>query len=290
VLFFVSVGMLFDPAILLREPLRVLSVLTIIVFVKSLAAFIIVILFRHPIGTALTISASLAQIGEFSFILAALSVSLGLMPGEGRDLILAGALLSITLNPLFFALQPGIERWMRRHPWLERLLEREEVTRARKASEQPRDLRDHAVVIGHGRVGGAIVEALRANGIPYIVIERDRPRFESLQSQGMPALFGDGSDPGTLAIACVQQARLLIVATPDSFQARRVIELSEKMSPGIDVVVRTHSEEEQRKLQGQVHGLVVMGEHELARAMLAYALRRFGRPVPAVAGSAGGPE
>ncbi len=289
-LFFVSVGMLFDPAILLREPLRVLAVLTIIVFGKSLAAFIIVILFRHPIGTALTISASLAQIGEFSFILAALSVSLGLMPSEGRDLILAGALLSITLNPLFFALQPAIERWMRRHPWLERLLEREEVTRARTASEQPRDLRDHAVVIGHGRVGGAIVEALRANGIPYIVIERDRPRFESLQSQGMPALFGDGSDPGTLAIACVQQARLLIVATPDSFQARRVIELSEKMSPGIDVVVRTHSEEEQRKLQGQVHGLVVMGEHELARTMLAYALRRFGRPVPAEAASAGGTE
>jgi CPA2 family monovalent cation:H+ antiporter-2 len=285
VLFFVSVGMLFDPAILLREPLRVLSVLAIIIVVKSLAAFIIVILFRHAIGTALTISASLAQIGEFSFILAALSVSLGLMPQEGSDLILAGALLSITLNPLFFALQPAIERWMRRHPGVERLLEREEVTRARAASVQPRDLRDHAVVIGHGRVGGAIVEALRTEHIPYIVIERDRRRYELLKDQGMPALFGDGSDPATLAIACIQQARLLIVATPDSFQARRVIELSEKLSPRIHVVVRTHSEEEQRKLQAQVHGLVVMGEHELARTMLAYALREFGRPVPADAGS-----
>jgi CPA2 family monovalent cation:H+ antiporter-2 len=285
VLFFVSVGMLFDPAILVREPLQVLSVLVIIVIVKSLAAFLIVILFRHPIGTALTISASLAQIGEFSFILAALCVSLGLMPSEGRDLILAGALLSITLNPLFFALQPAIERWMRRHPGLERLLERSDVSKARLDSERPRDLRDHAMVIGHGRVGGAIVDALRDEGIPCIVIERDRRRYEALLEQGIPVLFGDGSDPATLVTACVQHARLLIVATPDSFQARRVIELSEKLSPGIRVVVRTHSYEEQAKLQGSVNGLVVMGEHELAHTMLAYALNEFGRSAPAAVAS-----
>jgi CPA2 family monovalent cation:H+ antiporter-2 len=112
VLFFVSVGMLFDPGILVTEPLRVLVVLGIIVVGKSAAAFVIVLLFRHPASTALTVSASLAQIGEFSFILAALGVSLNLLPAEGRDLVLAGALLSITLNPLFFAIQPRIERWM----------------------------------------------------------------------------------------------------------------------------------------------------------------------------------
>jgi CPA2 family monovalent cation:H+ antiporter-2 len=116
VLFFVSVGMLFDPGILLREPMRVLVVLGIIVVGKSAAAFVIVLLFRHAVSTALTVSASLAQIGEFSFILAALGVSLNLLPAEGRDLVLAGALLSITLNPLFFAIQPRIERWMGVNP------------------------------------------------------------------------------------------------------------------------------------------------------------------------------
>jgi CPA2 family monovalent cation:H+ antiporter-2 len=199
------------------------------------------------------------------------------MPAEGRDLILAGALLSITLNPLFFAWQPAIERWMRRHPRLERLLEREEVTRARAESERPRALRDHAVVIGHGRVGRAIVDALRAEDIPHIVIERNRPRYEDLQAAGLPALFGDGTDPKTLEIACLRDARLLIVATPDSFQARRVIELAQRLNPTIEQVVRTHSEEEQVKLQSHVHGLVVMGEHELARTMLQYALNCFRR-------------
>jgi len=280
VLFFVSVGMLFDPSILIRAPLQLLGVLAIIIFVKSLAAFLIVILFRYPIGTALTVSASLAQIGEFSFILAALGVSLNLLPPDGRDLILAGALLSITVNPLFFALQPAIERWLRRHPALERLLERKSVSDAREISERPLDLKDHAIVIGHGRVGSAITAALQREGIPYVVVDRDRPRFESMQARGIPALFGDATLPGTLVLAGIEQARLLIVATPDSFLARRTMELAQKMNPQLDLVVRTHSEDEQRKLQAQTRGLVVMGERELARAMLEYALLQFGRARP----------
>jgi CPA2 family monovalent cation:H+ antiporter-2 len=277
VLFFVAVGMLFDPSIVLRAPLEVFGVLAVIVVGKSLAAFIIVVLFRHPIGTALTISASLAQIGEFSFILAALGVALGLMPPDARDLILAGALLSITINPLFFALQPGIERWMRRHPRLERLLEREDVSLARAVSETPPDLRDHAIIIGHGRVGTALTTALKRESIPFVVLERDRPRFDSLQQRHLPSLFGDATLPETLVTAGIRSARLLIVATPDSFQARRAIEVATQMNPALHVVARTHSEEEQRKLQAQTRGLVIMGEHELARAMFDYALQRFGR-------------
>ena len=112
VLFFVSVGMLFDPQVLIREPLHVLMVLAIIIFGKSLAAFALVLLFRYPLNTALTVSASLAQIGEFSFILADL-VSLGLMPEEGQSLILAGAIISIALNPLLFqAIEPA-QAWVR---------------------------------------------------------------------------------------------------------------------------------------------------------------------------------
>jgi CPA2 family monovalent cation:H+ antiporter-2 len=153
VLFFVSVGMLFDPAVLLRQPLAVLAVLAIIMLGKSVAAFAIVLAFRHPVRTALTVSASLAQIGEFSFILAGLGAALGLLPPEGRDLILAGALLSIALNPLTFAGVDPLNRWLEAHPRLLRLLERRGAEQHRTAVASTRGLHDHAILVGYGRVG-----------------------------------------------------------------------------------------------------------------------------------------
>lgn len=278
VLFFVSVGMLFDPSILLRAPLEVVGVLLVIVLGKSLAAFAIVLLFRHPVGTALTVSASLAQIGEFSFILAALGVSLNLLPTDGRDLILAGALLSITLNPVFFALQPSIEAWLRARPRLLGLLERSPASHPAPALEATTSLRDHAVVIGHGRVGGAITPVLRAERLPFIVIERDRPRYEAMAEAGIPALFGDATQPDMLDRAGIAHARLLVVASPDSFQTRRALEIATAANPHLDIIVRTHSESEYQTLSDRHVGRVILGEHELARAMLRHALRAFGVP------------
>lgn len=278
VLFFVSVGMLFDPSIVVRAPLELLGVLLVIIVGKSIAAFLIVLLFRYPVGTALTVSASLAQIGEFSFILAALGVSLNLLPTDGRDLILAGALLSITLNPFFFAVQPAVERWLRASPRLSAALERPSRADARLASTPPPGLQDHAIIVGHGRVGSAITPILRRRGLPFVVIERDRTRFEALRAAGVPGLFGDAASDATLAAAGLAKARMLLIATPDSYQARHVLELALAANPAIDVVVRTHSEAEFARLRDRAIGQVVLAEREVARTMAAHALQAFGVP------------
>jgi CPA2 family monovalent cation:H+ antiporter-2 len=287
VLFFVSVGMLFDPTVLLREPLEVLAVLAIIMCGKSIAAFVIVLAFRHPVRTALTVSASLAQIGEFSFILAGLGAALGLLPPEGRDLILAGALLSIALNPLTFAGIDPLNRWLEARPRLLRLLERRGAEKHRTAAASTVGLRDHAILVGYGRVGGAIGEVLRAQQLPFAVIERDHLMLASAQAAGVPTIVGDAATPGVLEAAGIAQARLAVVATPDSFQARRIVELARQLKPGIDLVVRTHSASEMQKLEALGAGRVVFSERELAFGMLEYALRSLGVPAERARAAAG---
>jgi CPA2 family monovalent cation:H+ antiporter-2 len=278
VLFFVSVGMLFDPTILVREPLAVCAVLAIIMVGKSLAAFIIVLAFRHPVRTALTVSASLAQIGEFSFILATLGGALGLLPSDGRDLILAGALLSIALNPLAFATVAPLTRWIEARPKLLRLLERRGAEKHRIPVSGTAGLQNHAIVVGYGRVGGAIGPILQQQGLPFMVIERDHLMLSTAQAHGIPTLEGDAAAPGVLAQAGIERARLVVVATPDSFLARRIVELARQLNPHVDIVARTHSHDEIKTLEALGAGRVVMGERELARGMLEYSLRSLGVP------------
>jgi monovalent cation:H+ antiporter-2, CPA2 family len=277
VLFFVAVGMLFDPMILIRQPVEVLSVVLIVMVGKSLGAFGIVLAFRYPVHTALTISASLAQIGEFSFILAALAVSLKLLPPDGQGLIVAGALLSISLNPLAFAAAERAARWIGRRPRLLAMLERPAGAIAELPSAVNEGaLRGHAIIVGYGRVGSAIGETLTRVGMPYVVIEQHRETVERLRQQGLPVLYGDATRPGVLREAHVEQARLLIVATPDPFQARAMIELARTSNPGIDTVARTHSEDERTYLERHGVGLALIGERELALGMAHYALLRLG--------------
>ena len=277
VLFFVAVGMLFDPTILVRQPLQVLAVVVIVMIGKSLAAFLIVRAFGHPLHTSLTISASLAQIGEFSFILAALGVSLGLLPQSGSSLIVAGALLSITLNPLMFKAIAPFDRWVRARPRLARLLE----PLPGRVPEEPPSLhaermRNHAVLIGHGRVGGRVADALAERKIPYLVIEQDRNAALALRERGLRVIYGDAARPGVLEHAGLREARLLVVTTPEPFQARAIIDLARRIHPSIDIAVRTHSNAERAYLEERKVGKVVMGEHELADAIARYALQRFG--------------
>ncbi|MGH7580509.1 MAG: cation:proton antiporter, partial [Gemmatimonadales bacterium] len=278
VLFFVSVGMLFDPLILVEQPLQVVAVLAIVLFGKSAAAFAIVLLFRYPLRTALTVSGSLAQIGEFSFILASLGVSLRLLPPESQSLIVAVALLSITLNPLMFAAVGPVSRWVRARPRLLDLLERPEPDPGLGGDlfEENR-LRDHAVVVGHGRVGGTVGKALERCGIPYVAIERDRRTVEALRKRGVAAISGDATRPGILPLAAPERARLLVVATPDPYQARELIALARKANPQIDIVVRTHRVAEERYFEALKVGRAVMGERELALGMAHYALVSLGR-------------
>ena len=273
VLFFVAVGMLFDPMILIREPVEVLLVVLIVMVGKSIGAFAIVLLFRRPVSTALTISASLAQIGEFSFILAALGVSLGLLPPEGQSLIVAGALLSISLNPLAFAGAARLARWINDRPALLAKLER-----PGSALHEPDPalgnarLTGHAIIVGYGRVGGTIGESLMRRGVPFVVVEQSIEIFERLRERGIPAIYGNASRMAVLEAARPERAQLILVTTPDPFQARAVVELARKSNPGIASVVRTHSREEHAYLEEKVGTTPVLAEHELAAAMARHAL------------------
>ena len=283
VLFFVSVGMLFDPEILLKAPWSVLAVLLVIILGKSLAAFAIVLLFRYPLSTALVVSASLAQIGEFSFILAALGASLGILPPEGQTFILAGALLSIALNPVVFWGVGRLERWFLDHPRLVTALQRSgcDQLAALPAATDPEEdeqagrWRDHAVIVGFGRVGTIVARAFDLAGIPYVVIETNRQMVQTLRRKGVSILCGDASIPGVMERARIARARLLVCAVPDGFQVRQIVTLAQQANPALDMVVRTHSDHERDYLERQGVGLVVKGEHELALSMIGYALTRL---------------
>ena len=285
VLFFVSVGMLFDPFSLFSSGLPILATLAIIVIGKSIAAFVIVIVFRYPIATALMISASLAQIGEFSFILAELGVGLKLLPEQGRDLILAGAILSILLNPLMFL---AID-WMK--PWLE--------ARAGKPAtpaEEPRPLgpatepgqvasvaasptkddgpppktalTGHSILIGYGRVGSLVGAALKEAALPFLVIEDADKTLAKLKSDGVETVAGNAANADVFAAANPEGARRLILAIPNAFEAGQVVLRARAANPGINVIARAHSDAEVEHLKGLGADTVIMGEREIARGIV----------------------
>jgi len=277
VLFFVSVGMLCDPDVFVREPLRVLAVAAIVMIGNTLTAMVIVMLFRYPMNTALTVGASLAQIGEFSFILAGLGLKFRLLSPESRDLILAGAMISIVLNPAVFAAIGPAQRWLRARSELARRLE----SRADPLAQLPDSvdaslLTGHVAIVGYGRVGRRIAEALTEQNIPYTIAEQNRELVEKLRQNNIRAVSGDASDPAVLIQAHVARAAMLVIATPDTVLVRKMVEVARMLNPKIDIVLRTHSDDEARLLREENAGTVFMGEHELARAMTHHVLERMG--------------
>ncbi|MGV7211103.1 YbaL family putative K(+) efflux transporter [Oxalobacteraceae bacterium A2-2] len=276
VLFFVSVGMLFDPAIILQQPLKLLAVVAIIVVGKSVAAFLLVLLLRYPVRSALLISASLAQIGEFSFILAALGLSLKLMPEEGQSLILAGAIISIAFNPVVFAITKPLENWLARNKSLAAKFERSTDPLAELPMSVPHThLAGQVVLVGYGRVGKRIAGSLKERGIPYVVAEQNRELVDQLRKEGVPAVAGNAGEPAVLIQAHIARARMLVIATPDTFHVRAMIETARALNPAIKTVVRTHSDEEAELLRSERAGQVFMGEQELAKGMTEYVLETF---------------
>jgi monovalent cation:H+ antiporter-2, CPA2 family len=277
VLFFVSVGMLFDPRVLVDEPLRVLTVVGIIVLGKSAAAALLVLLMRYPLNTALTVSASLAQIGEFSFILAGLGMSLGLLPAQGQSLILAGALISIALNPLVFSAIGPLQHWLRERSRLARELERRDDPLAElPLSTDRKYLANQVVIVGYGRVGRHIAQALQAQGLPFIVTDERRELVERLRDDGQAAVFGNAVEPETLVQAHIADARMLVIATPQTVEVRQMVQTARTLNPDIEVVVRSHNEEEAALLERDNAGKVFVGENELARSMARHVLERVG--------------
>jgi CPA2 family monovalent cation:H+ antiporter-2 len=267
VLFFVSVGMLVDPAILLRDPWAVLATVAIILIGKSAAAFLIAWAARLPLATTATIAVSLAQIGEFSFILAVLGVELGLLPQRGRALILAGAILSLLVNPLLFALLDRLA------PRLEGRERRPGAAPAPGPAIAPTRLSGHDVLIGFGRVGKLIGEALRAAGRPLLVIEDRQDLVEALAAQGIEAMQGNAAAPDLLAAAGLPAARCLVIAIPDGFEAGQIAEQGRAANPRLEIVARAHSDAEVEHLRQHGADAVIMGEREIAQAMVAHLTR-----------------
>jgi CPA2 family monovalent cation:H+ antiporter-2 len=259
VLFFVSVGMLFDPSIVVREPLLVLATVFIIVIGKSIAAAAIVRAFGHPLSTALTVSASLAQIGEFSFILATLGLSLGLLPETGRDLILGGAIISILLNPLLFVALDRLKPW----------LEAREGTASAVAPDPSAaiGIEGHVVLVGFGKVGHRIVMALLESGRKVVVIEDHAEVVEALNGDGILALYGNGAAPGMMEAARIESARFLLVAIPDALEAGQIIEHARRINPDIEVIARAYTDAELAHLEKHGATHTVIGETEIARGM-----------------------
>ena len=265
VLFFVSVGMLFDPTIVVAAPIPVIADLAhhpgrqVACGVRHRAR---VRLFRP---TALTISASLAQIGEFSFILAGLGVGLALLPEQGRDLILAGAIISILLNPLLFARSTACLREKRRPTEPAATADESDTPRE---PVRPTTLTNHVVLVGHGRVGSAISDVLAERKVPFLVIEDDDDAVAALSERGIEALSGNAADPEVIKAANLGAARCLFVAIPDAFEGGQVVQQARDINPTLTIIARAHSDAEIEHLKKHGATLVIMGEHEIARAMV----------------------
>jgi CPA2 family monovalent cation:H+ antiporter-2 len=265
VLFFVSVGMLFNPAVLLTNPLAVLATFLIIALGKSLAAYLIVRAFGHPNSVALTISASLAQIVEFSFILIVLAVNLAIVPPEARDLVVAGSILSILVNPLMFMA-------------IDKLSSPKDVPApqpavlgasvpAPKVEDPSTTLTGHVVLVGHGRVGSAISAALLAKGVPFVVVEEDHATVEDIRAKGIETFVGAFGERSMLDRLNLAGASCVVSAIPDAFEAGHLVEAAKAANPGVRVVARAHSSEAVTYLRNLGADIVLMGEEELAKGM-----------------------
>jgi monovalent cation:H+ antiporter-2, CPA2 family len=283
VLFFVSVGMLFDPQILTDAPFKVAAVVAIILVGKTIAAIALVLAFRYPLNTALTVGASLAQIGEFSFILAGLGLGLGLLSSEGQNLILAGALISIALNALLFAAIEPAQTWARaRSAWARKLDLRDDPLAALPMSTDRKLLSGQVVLVGYGRVGQHMAAALDKRHTPYVVADSNREVVENLRRAGKAAVTGDASDPIVLVQAHITRAAMLVVTTPDPLASRKMVDIARKLNPEIEVVLRADNEDGAALLRADKLGEVFVSEQELALGMTRYVLGRLpGQPAAA---------
>jgi CPA2 family monovalent cation:H+ antiporter-2 len=268
VLFFVSVGMLFDPHILVEQPLLVLATAFIIIFDKSAAAYVIVRASGHPNSTALTISASLAQIGEFAFIIAGLGVTLEIMPSQAQDLVLAGALISIMLNPLIFGL---LDRWQAKQNAQKDAQDARDVATAlaedAAAHRVPDDVIDHAIIVGYGRVGSQLALLLQARGVPVVVVDDDADNVARARGAGFPAVRGNIAAERVMHEAVPERSKLVVFAIPHALEAGEAITRLKALNPEITVLARAHSDTEVKHLLERGADGAVLAERELAYSL-----------------------
>ncbi|QQE92338.1 Kef family K(+) transporter [Providencia rettgeri] len=261
VLFFVSVGMLFDPVVLIEQPLGILGVLAIIIIGKSAAALALVRMFGHSRRTALTISVSLAQIGEFAFILAGMGLTLGVMDKDAQNLVLAGAIVSIMLNPVLFTL---LDKYLESTETIEEQLLEETLE---EETQVPVDICGHAIIVGYGRVGGMLADKLRRKEIPVVVVEDTRARFEELAENGFSAILGNGANKDIISLARIECAKTLLLTIPNGYEAGEIVATAKEMNPNITVIVRAHYDDEVSFIKERGADHIIIGEHEIAKSM-----------------------
>jgi monovalent cation:H+ antiporter-2, CPA2 family len=234
VLFFVSIGMLVNPGYLASNIGQVLALSALIVFGKYILTVLLGFLIRRQARTFLVIAAGRSQIGEFSFILGQTGLSLGLLNQDQYSLILAGALISITVNPLMFRSIGIAEKWLKKHPTIWKWMDRHGPSPAPEAEP----LSDHVVIIGYGRVGQHIVDVLTQLNVPRLVVELDAARVEELDAQGVPTLYGDAGNSEVLAHAGLKRARLLVVTIPEEATAGILVAAARNEAPDLPIIVR----------------------------------------------------
>ncbi|EJD6477486.1 Kef family K(+) transporter [Providencia rettgeri] len=261
VLFFVSVGMLFDPVVLIEQPLGILAVLAIIIIGKSAAALVLVRMFGHSRRTALTISVSLAQIGEFAFILAGMGLTLGVMDKDAQNLVLAGAIVSIMLNPVLFSL---LDKYLEKTETIEEQLLEETLE---EETQVPVDICGHAIIVGYGRVGGMLADKLRRREIPVVVVEDTRSRFEELAENGFSAILGNGANREIISLARIECAKTLLLTIPNGYEAGEIVATAKEMNPDVTVIVRAHYDDEVSFIKERGADHIIIGEHEIAKSM-----------------------
>lgn len=282
VLFFVSVGMLFNPNILIDKPSSVLAVLLIILVGKTVAAFLIVLAFRYPLKTAVTVSASLAQIGEFSFILAGLGVALAVLPTEGQQLIVAGAILSMAINPFLFRFNDDIREWLcKRFSWINAVDKRQDELAVLPDSYPADKVSGHVIIIGYGRVGRRVANQLRQDNIKIAVVDSLRETVHDLRDDNVAAICGDACAPSILIQAHVVRASVLVLAIPEVVAAKQIIDIALTLNPQIRVIARTHSEGSAKDLVRAGAHQAFVSENELANILSANAKAQMAqRPTP----------
>ena len=278
VIFFVGVGMMFDPMIIVEQPLHLVAVLFIILVGKSLVSFFLVMLFRYPLHTALTTSAALAQIGEFSFILAGLGVSLGLLPKEGMSLVLAGAIFSIALNPLAFACIPFAREKLKKHWKFARILD----VRPDPMSVMPDELEKsylsgHIVVIGMAQMGLTTVTKMLDEGLSTVVVDKDNRLIEDLRKKGIKGVVGEATDPACLIQAHVQDSSMLVLTIHDDIVQRKIIETARLLNPSMEIVIVARTKEEADHARADQLGQVFYTTEVISDQLVDYAVDRFGK-------------
>ncbi|MBL9126980.1 MAG: cation:proton antiporter [Verrucomicrobiales bacterium] len=280
VLFFVSVGMLFDPRAVLDQPALTLGVIAVILVVKPVVAFLIVLIGGHSLRTGLTVAGGLAQVGEFSFILADLAGGLGWLPAEGRNALIAGALVSISINPWFFARLLACEPALARSRWIRLWRVRGSKSRGRHAQERLAEMKAdadgiRAVVIGHGPAGQTVTRLLRESGVTPTVVETNIDTVEEILAAGGRAVFGDATRADILEAAGLRTSSYLVVTIPKAETTLRVIQSGREVNPAVEVLARASYLRDRTAFETAGAATVCVDEAEAAVALAEAVLRRM---------------